>query len=48
MKRQIAAPNQTAETIPIDTFEIFWVPRCTCSQFKFEKHKHKKYKPHQK
>lgn len=29
MKKQTAAPNQTAETIAMDTFEIFWLPRCS-------------------
>lgn len=29
MKKQMAAANHTADTIPIEILETFWVPRCT-------------------
>ena len=29
MKKQTAAVNHTADTIPIEILETFWVPRCT-------------------
>lgn len=29
MKKQTAAVNHTAETIPSEILEIFWLPRCS-------------------